>query len=87
MSNFKRKIGSALSSESAFSAATTAVILGIAIVLNVLVYALGVIFELYLYSPAVDDLTLSGYSDNLFKEAIEIENIYLPKSFYYILVK
>ena len=33
----------------------------------------------------------AGFSDEemapLFKDAIEIENIYLPKSFYYILVK
>jgi hypothetical protein len=34
---------------------------------------------------------IAGFTDEeiapLFKEAIEIENIYLPKSFYYILVK
>ena len=34
---------------------------------------------------------IAGFSDEemapLFKDAIEIENIYLPKSFYYILVK
>ena len=34
---------------------------------------------------------IAGFSDEemapLFKDAIEIENIYLPKNFYYILVK
>ena len=47
-----------------------AVIIAIAIVVNVILFIVTEAFGLYLYKPAVDDLTLSGNTDRLFSSAI-----------------
>ena len=55
--------------ENLFSGATTALVLGFAIVINVIVYVLTVAFATY--TPPELDLSLSGYSEELFADAIE----------------
>lgn len=47
-----------------------AVIIAIALVINVILYILTEAFGLYLYSPNVDDLSISGNTDALFANAI-----------------
>jgi hypothetical protein len=47
-----------------------AVIIAIALVLNVILYIVTEAFSLYLYSPIVDDLSISGNTDTLFADAI-----------------
>ena len=53
------------------SVTMTAAVIAMVIMLNVIVYALTVQFSLYLYSPATDDLSLTGATDELFADAIE----------------
>lgn len=48
-----------------------AVIVALAIVINVILYILTTAFNLYLYSPYRDDLSISGNTDALFRDAIE----------------
>ena len=47
-----------------------AVIIAIALVFNVILYIVTEAFGLYLYSPMVDDLSISGNTDSLFADAI-----------------
>lgn len=47
-----------------------AVIIAIALVINVILYIVTEAFGLYLYSPNVDDLSISGNTDALFEKAI-----------------
>ncbi len=51
-----------------------AVIIAIALAVNVILYIVTEAFGLYLYQPTVDDLTLSGNTDVMFKEALDNES-------------
>lgn len=53
------------------SVSMTAAIIAMIIMLNVIAYALTSQFSLYLYSPQVDDLSLTGASEDIFADAIE----------------
>lgn len=68
---FMKKVGkrllSLVHSDRAGSAALTAAVLAAVILLNAIVYAVTVQFGLYLYSPAGDDLTVSGSTDAFFE--------------------
>ena len=65
MNKFKDRLLAFFKGERATSAAMTAVIIALVIVVNVIVYAFGVI----LYQPDLsDDLTISGATDALFTE-------------------
>lgn len=48
------------------AALSTSVLIALVVVLNVLIFALTSAFGLYIYSPDVTDLTISGNTDNLF---------------------
>ncbi len=48
-----------------------AVVIAIALVINVIMFIITEAFGLYLYSPAVDDLSISGNTDALFEQAIK----------------
>lgn len=69
MGNFKNKARRALGSDKFSSAAMTALILAAVIALNVILYILVNMFDLYLYSKEQNDLTLSGSSDAVLLEA------------------
>ena len=50
----------------------TVVIIVAVVMLNILAYTVTNAFSLYLYSPVVDDFSISGSTDELFAEAIDI---------------
>ena len=71
MSKLKDKLAGALSSRSLTSGTVTALIIAVVAVLNVLIYTLTSVFGLYLYSSTTYDFSLSGATDELFREAEE----------------
>ncbi len=71
MKKIKEKLISWFRGERLTGSAICALVIGVIIAFNAIVYALTVAFGLYLYSPDVDDLTISGSTDALFAEAIE----------------
>ncbi len=71
MGKFKSKLSSALRSEGLTSTAITALLLGVVIAVNVIVYALTVGYNLYFVPSSNDyDLSLSGTTDALFADAL-----------------
>ena len=73
MSNFVSRLGDAFkkSKPKLSSDAVMALVVGLIIVVNVIVYALTEAFGLFLYSEQTVDFGLSGSTDELFSEAIE----------------
>lgn len=71
MSKFKDKLKGAFSSRNLTSSATAALIIAVIVVLNVIIYTLTSVFGLYLFSPTTYDFSLSGATDELFREAEE----------------
>ena len=71
MNNFANKLKSLFSARGVSSASLTAVVIAVVVVLNALMYTLTNLFGLYIYSPEVDDLSLSGNTDDLFAEALD----------------
>ena len=53
----------------------TSVLIASVVVTNALVYALTNSLGLYLYSPDIDDLSISGYTDELFSEITESDKV------------
>ena len=71
MSNFKNKLSSFVKGEGVFSGALSALVVGLAIVANIIIFVLGSYFSLYIHLDEVEDLTLSGYTDSLFADPIK----------------
>ncbi len=69
MEKFKKKLLGVIRGENFSANAVMALIIGLIIAFNVIVYALTVRFSLYLYSPDVDDYSLSGAMDESFRAA------------------
>ena len=53
------------------TAALTAIVIALAVLVNVIVYALSSVFPLYIYFPEEQDFSISGATDALFKNSIE----------------
>ena len=70
MKKFLRRLSSFVKGEGVTGSAMTALFIGVVIAINAIVYAFTVGFGLYLYSPATDDLSISGATDALFEDAI-----------------
>ena len=70
MKNIKEKLISWFKGEKLKGSAICALVIGVIIAFNAIVYAFTVAFNLYLYSPEVDDLTISGSTDALFADAM-----------------
>ena len=71
MKKIKEKLIAWFRGERLTGSAICALVIGVIIAFNAIVYALTVAFGLYLYSPDVDDLTISGSTDALFADAIK----------------
>ncbi|MBE6634595.1 MAG: hypothetical protein E7617_00150 [Ruminococcaceae bacterium] len=71
MEKIKNKLLGVIRGENFSANAVMALIIGLIIAFNVIVYALTVRFSLYLYSPDVDDYSLSGAMDESFRKAEE----------------
>ena len=54
------------SRERSYAALATCVLIALVVVMNVLIFALTSAFGLYIYSPEITDLSISGNTDNLF---------------------
>ena len=68
MKEIKSKLNPSARGERLTSSALTALVIGVFIAVNAVVYALTVAFGLYLYSPSTDDMTISGSTDALFEK-------------------
>ncbi len=70
MSNFKKKLTDTLSGDRFSSATVTALVIAVAIVVNVILYTLVELFGWYWYLEEKKDLSITGNSEELFAEAI-----------------
>lgn len=68
MSNFKKKAAAFFRGEGFLGTSMTALLIGVVIAFNAIIYALTAGFGLYLYSPEVDDLSISGATDEYFEK-------------------
>ncbi|MBQ8719784.1 MAG: Gldg family protein [Clostridia bacterium] len=73
MNGFSNKLKGLFATEGAFRTAMTALIIALAVVLNLLIYLLTTTLGLYFYTIEQVDLTISGSTDALFASAIEDE--------------
>ena len=71
MNKIKEKFSRWIKSENFMGSAVCALIIGLIIAFNAIVYTITVANGLYLYSPNTDDLTISSSADTLFADAIE----------------
>lgn len=69
MSKFKERLSVFVKGEKLSSAALTAVIIGLVIVVNVLVFVLDAYFGIFIYTPTAEELTISGATDAYFEDA------------------
>lgn len=69
MNKLFKKVGGFFGSRGFSSSAVTALIIGVIVVLNILMYTLTSAFGLYLYSPITNDYGITGATDELFAEA------------------
>lgn len=73
MKEFLKKLGRKVTGRKGIGNTLTVVIIIAVVMLNVLAYTVTNAFALYLYSPTPkDDLSISGNTDELFKDAINI---------------
>ena len=70
MKEFFKKLGRRLTGRKGIGNTMTVVIIAMVVLINILAYTLTNAFGLYLYSPDVDDLSISGNTDELFANAI-----------------
>ena len=70
MSNFKQKVGAFVKGEKLTSSVLTAIILGLVIVVNIIVFVLDSYFGWFLFKPAGVDMSISGATDGYFESAI-----------------
>ena len=71
MANLKKKMGAFFRGDKFSSSALTALVLAVIIVVNVALYALVRLFDLYLYTTEKTDLSLSGSTDAYFAESMK----------------
>ena len=71
MKEFLRGLGRKITGRKGIGNTMTVVIIVAVVLLNILAYTVTNAFALYLYSPSVDDLSISGNTDALFAKAIE----------------
>ena len=72
MKEFFKKLGRKLTGRKGIGNTMTVAIIIAVVLFNVLAYTVTNAFGLYLYSPPETDLSLSGNSDDLFAEAIQL---------------
>ena len=70
MNKVKQKLTAFLHSRNFPAAVLVAIVVAAVVFLNIIVYSLTAFFELYLYSPAKDDLSITDAADALFADAI-----------------
>lgn len=70
MNEFFKKLGRKVTGRKGIGNTMTVVIIIAVVLLNVLAYTLTNAFSLYLYKPQVDDLSISGSTDELFHDAL-----------------
>ena len=75
MKKFFKELKELLAESKLSSVLLTAVLIATLVLLNALVYALTNAFGLYLYSPELDDLTISGKTDALFAGVAEGDEV------------
>lgn len=68
MSKIKAKLAALARGEKLAGSAVTALVIGLVIAFNAVIYALTVAYGLYLYSPETDNLEISGSTDSLFEK-------------------
>ena len=73
MKEFLQRLGRRMTGRKGIGDTMTVAIIIAVIMLNILAYTVTNAFGLYLYSPNVDDLSISGNTDALFAKAIEQE--------------
>ena len=71
MGDFKSKAAAFFKTEGFMGTSITALVIGVVIAFNAVIYALSSAFGLYLYKEETVDLSLSGSTDALFESAIE----------------
>lgn len=67
MKNIKDGLKRLFSGDRPYAMLTTAVLIALVVFLNVLIFSLTSAFGLYIYSPDITDLTISGNTDAMFK--------------------
>ena len=70
MNEFLKKLGRSVTGRKGIGNTMTVVIVIAVVLLNVLAYTLTNAFSLYFYTPHVDDLSISGNTDDLFHDAL-----------------
>ena len=70
MNEFFKKLGRKVTGRKGIGNTMTVVIIIAVVLLNVLAYTITNAFSLYLYKPQVDDLSISGSTDELFRDAL-----------------
>ena len=70
MKEFIQKLGRKLTGRKGIGNTLTVVIVIAVVLLNILAYAITSAFGLYFYTPNVNDLSISGNTDDLFSNAI-----------------
>lgn len=70
MKEFLKKLGRSVTGRRGIGGTMTVVIIIAVVMLNVIAYTVTNAFQLYLYSPKRDDLSISGNTDALFEDAI-----------------
>ena len=70
MKEFLKNLGRRATGRKEIGNTFTVVIIIAVVMLNILAYTLTNAFGLYFYSPEVDDLTISGSTDELFANAM-----------------
>ena len=72
MKEFLKKLGRKVTGRKGIGNTMTVVIIIAVVLLNVIAYTVTGAFGIYFYSPAVDDFSISGSTDELFAEAIKL---------------
>lgn len=73
MKEFIQKLGRKLTGRKGIGNTLTVVIVITVVLLNILAYAITSAFGLYFYTPNINDLSISGNTDDLFRNAILLE--------------
>ena len=71
MSNFKQKVGAFIKGEKLSSSVLTAIIIGLVIVFNIIVFVLDSYFGWFIFKPESGEIEISGSTDAYFRSAIE----------------
>ncbi len=72
MNKFLRKIGNALTGRRGIGSSMTVVLIIAVVLLNMIAYTVTDAFGLYLYSPDRSDLSISGNTDSMYRDAMTL---------------